>query len=244
MGGDTPRRFVAPGKFGSPKDSTGAILLDRSPEKFRVILEYLRTGVLERPEGITRYDLHPVFFEAAFSLSLTLFCPIQSESLIIEGEYYCLDSFVEFVKAEEQRIQEELEKPRVLSTPRLRLDGCYLGPHGCYAFIDDNRFVYSSSLPGETDSTAAETRVLAFLRSFPAPALWATTPHLDESLATMSLSVTRGVYGREKDKLMLTIGVNQQTPAFIGPTQLVVLWATVRSRSFTFDPYRYDFKPW
>jgi len=41
------------GQFNSPKDKEGAFLIDRSPDKFRVVLEYLRTGVLDIPKGIT-----------------------------------------------------------------------------------------------------------------------------------------------------------------------------------------------
>eukprot|EP01122_Echinamoeba_exundans_P001757 TRINITY_DN11753_c0_g1_i1.p1 TRINITY_DN11753_c0_g1~~TRINITY_DN11753_c0_g1_i1.p1 ORF type:complete len:263 (-),score=60.98 TRINITY_DN11753_c0_g1_i1:78-866(-) len=104
------------GRFSVETDESGNFFIDRSGEKFKHILEFLRTGALE-----SNVDL---------------------DSLLQEAQFYLLD---DLIYAIEHRKQIETELKRSAASPAVRLDGIYRSPGGrCLAFIDDHRYVLAT----------------------------------------------------------------------------------------------------
>lgn len=106
-------KFVfSPGRFTAETDEQGNFFIDRSGEKFRSVLEFLRTGSLEQHA--------------------------DWDALLHEAQFYLLD---DLVSAIEERKQAE-EAARTAVAPTVRCDGIYRSPTGrCFAFIDDHRYV-------------------------------------------------------------------------------------------------------
>jgi hypothetical protein len=104
-GGPQPSTFFSAllsDKFKPELDHKGSILIDRNPKKFDVILEYLRTGVMELPP-----DMKP-------------------DSLILEAEFYGYTRLADELK---HKIELLAEKPKPFrSGPRV--DGWYHLPEG------------------------------------------------------------------------------------------------------------------
>lgn len=248
------------GKFSSPKDKEGALLIDRSPEKFRVILEYLRTGVLDIPKGITMC----VLFRPHILLPFRKLTTTSSDQLIIEGDYYCLDTLVAALK---ERQEEELS-PKFPSTPSpipsvVRLDGCYSGQRQdglklAIAFIDKERFVMSKYFYYQDEKgrwpqsfSSPEDSLLTFLHSFPISPLWSqagvsavSQGTIDEALASVATeTVIRGKYLiDENGKLSLTIGAGSTLLAFVSHNDSLII-LDLRLRTY-YCSINLQFKKW
>lgn len=66
--------FVETDAWGNKKDHRGAFLIDRSPEYFEPILNYLRHGQLIVNDGINLLGMHYLwYFSNLLILSWTLF---------------------------------------------------------------------------------------------------------------------------------------------------------------------------
>jgi hypothetical protein len=104
------------GRFSVEKDESGNLFIDRSGEKFKHVLEFLRTGALESN--------------------------VELDALLQEAQFYLLDDLIHAI---EHRKQLETDLKRSSVAPAVRLDGIYRSPGGrCIAFIDDHRYVLST----------------------------------------------------------------------------------------------------
>jgi len=85
------------GNFATTKDENGAYFIDRKGEYFNPLLEYMRTGELEIPPGMSR------------------------EAVLREARFYSLTNLLKYVEEHNAAIEKEQFERR-----RLRFDGYYL----------------------------------------------------------------------------------------------------------------------
>jgi hypothetical protein len=127
--------------------------------------------------------------------------------LIVEGEYYCLDSFVAEIKRqldEEQTVERQLVVPT-----KLRKDGCYIHAQGldAIAFRNGGKLVRAISTNPETRD--CEAQLLTFIGAFPIPEFWNQgrgSGNIGIALAThATMTATRGTYTQENQYLLLQL---------------------------------------
>lgn len=205
-----------------------------------------------------------------FFVSLTL--PLQPtpnvtcfrDQLILEGDFYCLDTLVSALKER----QEEDALPKIRSSPSpfstsVRFDGCYLGTREdglkiCIAFLDKDRFVMSKYFYFQDEKgrwpqnfSNPEESVITFINSFPIPQLWSlagvsavSQGTVDEALASLATeTVLRGKYSQDdKGRLALTIASQSTLLAFTSHNEsLVILDLRLRSHYCSINLH---FKQW
>ena len=198
------------------KDKDGYIFIDRSPEKFRVVLEYLRTGLIEIPESLSK------------------------EAMVVEGEFYCLSAFVESLK------EAIIAKPVYVGEPffnDLMMDGCYVNRENsaCYAFQTDGKFLRVDGLHGR-DAPNATSQLLAILAAASFPQGQLSPPNQSWADRTRTLAQT-GTYKQTGHSLILTWASRPEhdnfTPAILTSSKKLLV-----SRQSQPGVITYEFRSW
>lgn len=225
--------FGEKGAFGGAKDKDGAYLIDRSPDVFRVILEGLRTGLVYIPKDITMFVLSFLFSflvpHAGISFSFADIPFACRDQLIVECEFYCLDSLLQQFKDKVEEDSKIVRRPAPTLPTSVRYDGAYVGDE-CIVFLDNGRFVMSKRPTGaRAEKFNPLSVVMAFIHSFPIPAVWSDTcqklnidlPNVLAMHATNN--VLRGHYEQNEDgKLILRVAHDKVLLGFLSHSESLI----------------------
>jgi len=193
----------------------GSYFIDRSGDIFRVVLDFLRTGLLVIPKDI------------------------PSDVVLHEAEYYALPSLIEAIKASEEQSQNELELEKDL----IRTDGYYMNnlageKKKVIRFSKNQRLLIFYG-------TKAEEHMKVIYYTWNIPEIWKDEGAiLDEYAQFCDKYLRRGTYTSDAQYLRIKVSLSTPSlPGIILPDEILLPqdwktnWNTTGFEQFKFVPF-------
>jgi len=204
------------GRFGIQKDEKGRVFIDRSGTIFEPILEYLRTGILELPKGITK------------------------SMILREAEFYLLHDLIQLTSsAEEEEQQPTLKTVRMDGYYKLSplTNDVYKNTlFRCLSFLDNERVICATC----ADCAVENLRVFKTVEKV--PSIWSSSTVCAQHYANfVQHYIRRGKYWCEEGRLKITFSQNEDR-CILGVLDDTRLYLNPIDYGYQF--VEYTFAPW